>query len=73
MDKEWRVEVYAESTHVVPVDDDDEHEEIAYGDTDPICNCLCHPRRLKEGNRYIFVHSSFDGREGLEWTAQILK
>lgn len=72
MNAGWKVNNYAEGIHVVPVDDAGEHEEISIGDTSPICNCLCGPRRLKENNKYIFIHSSFDGREGLEWATEIL-
>jgi hypothetical protein len=36
------------------------------------CNCKCEPRIMYEDGGVIIVHNSFDGREGIEWTNDIL-
>jgi len=47
-----------------------------------ICICECRPLsksmwecpKDNDGNdNYLFVHNSYDGREGIEWTNEILK
>lgn len=74
-------EVYIESQtvrHVVPLDDEEPHfrysreEDLPFGPF-PRCDCHCHPRWEREGDVIIFIHSSFDGREALEWAKEILK
>ena len=76
---EW--EIYEESVeilHVIPLDDARGHvdnckdEGVSFPYWPPVCQCKCNPKRIKEGERYIIVHSSFDGREGLEWATDIL-
>jgi len=44
--------------HVLPINDIDEHEETT--------TCKCEPTVIKEGDEFIVVHNSFDGREGVE-------
>lgn len=38
------------------------------------CPCSCEPRieRTQDGRITIVTHSSFDGREGVEWANEIL-
>ena len=50
--------------HVMPANDLKQHRQ-SY-----ICHCL--PRVEYESGSMIIVHSSFDGREGVEWTNEIL-
>jgi hypothetical protein len=35
--------------------------------------CHCKPEVKTEGLNFIIVHNSFDGREGVEWTNELLK
>lgn len=79
MSKQWLVKVESpHSIHVTPLDDEEAHieitreEELPFGSW-PVCDCRCRPKRLNEGEgRYIFVHNSFDGREGVEWANELL-
>ena len=51
--------------HVLPINDIEEHEESS--------TCKCEPRAEKQENgNIIIIHNSFDGREGVEWTNEIL-
>lgn len=67
--------------HVIPLNDLREHDVHAYygaeGDPEGFasCDCPCNPKRewMDDRDAWLFVHSSFDGREGLEWAAEILK
>lgn len=47
-----------ETFHVLPMDDEKEHEE-SY-------KCHCLPKVINEGENIIIVHNSFDGRENFE-------
>lgn len=64
--------------HVITLDDEQEHQVSAWDDDSypfdsvPTCDCPCRPRREYKDNICIFTHSSFDGREGLEWASEIL-
>lgn len=60
--------------HVVPMGDIQPHwdECIIDDDGTPLCKCVCEPTTYKEDAGYIIVHNSFDGREGVEWTNEIL-
>lgn len=52
--------------HVYPLDDIEEHELEG-------TQCRCEPTIITESNaEMIVVHNSFDGREGVEWTNEIL-
>ena len=51
--------------HVHPLDDLEEHDINS-------TNCKCKPTIIKEGNEFIVIHNSFDGREGVEWANEIL-
>jgi hypothetical protein len=74
----WKVHIDHEIVkHVIPVNDSGKHvEESLYGafifKKYPVCPCSCKPRLLEDGGGPIFVHNSFDGREGIEWTKDIL-
>lgn len=64
---------------VIPMDDRSEHYEgVVWGDIGkddlfPISKCECRPRtETQENGTFIIIHSSFDGREGLEWVKDIL-
>lgn len=60
-----------EMFHVFPINDTDEHELTSAWHPIlqiEICYCKCQPE-LK-GN--VFVHNSFDGREGVEWANELL-
>lgn len=37
-----------------------------------ICECPCIPIVKEEGDGYMIIHNSFDGREGVEWANEIL-
>jgi len=55
--------------HVYPLDDIKEHDTSDTGNT-----CECEPRVIIEpDSEIVVVHNSFDGREGIEWTNEILK
>jgi hypothetical protein len=74
-------ETYIESErvrHVIPLDDPPGHDDTSHWEEWPfgpaaVCDCACHPRREYQGDVCIFIHSSFDGREALEWAQEILK
>lgn len=64
---------------VIPLEDEADHYEgVIWGDIGkdtlfPISKCECHPRtEAQESEIFIIIHSSFDGREGLEWAKDIL-
>lgn len=63
---------------VIPLDDQSEHYEgIVWNDLpfgmEPISRCQCHPTTEYQPNgNFVIIHSSFDGREGLEWATEIL-
>lgn len=68
--------------HIVPLNDSSQHYEATSFATEenkwtpyPSSICLCIPIRkyVPETDGWILVHNSFDGREGLEWAAEILK
>jgi len=76
--------VFIESSnirHVIPLDDEHEHEDVSYWFADknldqfPECHCKCCPKREYNVDKdtWLFIHSSFDGREALEWANEILK
>lgn len=50
--------------HVLPKNDLETHEQST--------TCKCEPTVLHENGNMIIVHNSFDGREGIEWTNEIL-
>ncbi len=60
--------------HVYPKNDTKQHLlECDYPPIgNPLCNCPCEPDWKREKDGIIIVHNSFDGREGLEWTKEIL-
>ncbi len=55
---EW--EIY----HVRPINDIKKHS-LSHA-------CHCIPKLYIEGENMVVVHNSFDGREGVEWTNEIL-
>lgn len=61
--------------HVYPINDIGKHifccEKQIIGL--PICRCKCSPTYKEENGSLIVIHNSFDGREGVEWTIEILK
>lgn len=60
--------------HVYPKDDLEEHylecvyPAIGY----PYCPCKCDPKFKEVEGGLLIVHNSFDGREGVEWTNELL-
>lgn len=50
--------------HIIPLNDTDEHEEES--------TCKCEPTLIEEEGDMIFIHNSFDGREGVEFANEIL-
>lgn len=50
--------------HIIPLNDDEEHTEDS--------TCKCEPTMFEEEGDMIFVHNSFDGREGVEFANEIL-
>lgn len=75
----WKVFIESpEVRHVIPLDDAGSHlevsrdKELPFG-TEPVCDCSCAPRWEDKDGVRIFIHNSFDGREGLEWAMDLLK
>jgi hypothetical protein len=64
---------------VIPLNDDGEHtEEVEWEslpfDDAPVSKCSCDTRReINSNGMWVLIHQSFDGREGVEWAAEILK
>lgn len=60
--------------HVYPRNDLHEHTlKCNYPPIgNPLCECDCEPDWKQDGDSVIIVHNSFDGREGLEWTKELL-
>lgn len=54
--------------HISPVNDLKEHDleckfpAIGY----PFCECECNPSYKEEGDGFLIIHNSFDGRENFE-------
>lgn len=80
----WKVDkIGDEIVNVIPLNDSKQHydglswtdETDTYHSPIPKSICSCNPRReyISETGRWMFIHNSFDGREGLEWATQILK
>lgn len=58
-----------EMFHVFPINDEKEHTLTSFTHFGiEICYCECKP--VLKGN--VFVHNSFDGREGVEWANEVL-
>lgn len=51
--------------HVLPVNDNEEHEEST--------SCRCNPSMIYSNGSIIIVHDAFDGRLGIEWVNELLK
>jgi len=61
--------------HVLPQNDLKDHQY--YCDSDwwfevPVCHCECKPKIVEVDGGFVVVHNAYDGREGLEWTNEIL-
>lgn len=66
---------------VVPLNDAGVHDESIHhrhGQL-PVCRCVCQPEHQeisskKDGvvDAMIVVHNAFDGRQGVEWTNEII-
>ncbi len=54
-----------ENYHVLPINDTKKHIESYL--------CSCKPEIKIEGENMLIIHNSFDGREGVEWTNEILQ
>lgn len=50
--------------HILPTNDLEEHSECG--------DCKCNPTIKKLSDRILIVHNSFDGREAVEWSNEIL-
>lgn len=77
MGKEWLAIIETRGLrHVIPLNDLGDHDTHAYYGRDglPLCDCHCTPRKewMSDSDAWVFVHSSFDGREGCEWANEIL-
>jgi len=61
--------------HILPVNDLHPHiDEVKQDCIRGIyCDCPCEPDVREEEGTFFVVHSSFDGREGLEQVEEILK
>lgn len=69
----WEVVTIEGVTHVLPLNDSEEHTtELEWRGMMHGCFCKCGVRFEFEGDKTIAIHSSFDGREGIEWTEAIL-
>ena len=76
MNQKWEVrQTESNIIHVIPIDDIEEHEDwIGWLDGYPSHGCNCLPKiELSEKGAWIFIHNSYDGREGIEWATEILK
>ncbi len=51
-------------THVYPINDLKEHTLES--------TCECGPSVIREGEEFICIHNSYDGREGLELANELL-
>jgi hypothetical protein len=72
----WEVKVNGAEIHVIPEDDLKPHsEDTEWGIRTMVTSkCLCGTRvEVNEKGSWVIIHSSFDGREGLEWANEILK
>ena len=61
--------------HVIPLNDTQEHSCISEVTElfEPFCVCECSPRcEVIDLEHFIFIHNSFDGREGVEWVNELL-
>ena len=73
----WRTTQTDDSViQVSPFDDEIENtEEVEWEimplDDAPLSKCTCGARREVENNKWLIIHNSFDGREGLEWAQEI--
>ncbi len=69
----WEVKPICGDIHVIPKDDLEEHSTnfewrgLMHG-----CFCKCGVRYEIEDQKVIVIHSSFDGREGVEWANALL-
>lgn len=52
--------------HVMPVNDLEEHIQSC------MCKCMPNIKVIEDSDSLIWVHNSFDGREGVEWANEIL-
>lgn len=51
--------------HILPVDDEQDHIDSS--------TCHCSPiTEVLAGGDLLIIHSSFDGREGVEWVNELL-
>jgi len=62
---------------VIPLDDEQEHDETVYLDEDdpckPMCECSCGVKiEFSEKGCWIIIHQAFDGRQALEWALDII-
>ena len=60
--------------HIIPINDIKEHNEIVKNHLGLMIGlCDCQPKTIcSEIDKYIIVHSSFDGREALEEANSII-
>jgi hypothetical protein len=60
--------------HVYPLHDTYEHLLAVFFPPIgiPQCKCICKPTYQQQGEGLLIIHNSFDGREGVEWTREIL-
>lgn len=60
--------------HIYPIGEEDDHVLFLTYPTigEPYSECKCEPCIKPLENCIAVVHSSFDGREALEWTEEIL-
>lgn len=61
--------------HIIPINDERMHCDGTIFPPFPdgnYCPCKCHAIEEIVNNVLIVTHNSFDGREGVEWTNEIL-
>lgn len=68
--------------HVIPMNDLKDHLTESYfpsitrpdhGPSDvPQPYCTCKPKVMRHGDGWVVIHTSWDGREGVEWAKAIL-
>jgi hypothetical protein len=75
----WEVKpVGVNVVHVLPIGDEQEHDEEFVWAAEPIYNqpiskCTCGAViELSEKGCWIIIHQAFDGRQALEWALDIL-
>lgn len=68
------MEPFSDIIHVTPINEShiEKSKDRSMSNMFPYCPCKCEPEIEVCGDAIIFIHNSFDGREGVEWANEIL-